>query len=164
MGDNRKFGKGNPRLPEFQKKFGMLVEEYGGVSAMAQLTGISRPTINFWYNGDRAPDAQNLKVLSEKLGKSADWFLGLADENNYTVDETIRLISDYTGLDNKAIEVLHSHADDRKQATKRKRSESVGEMHLKAINAIIETGRPLLLFLYEPLTTTILNGGKSNDD
>ena len=47
---------------------------------MVKRTGISRPTITFWYNGQRTPDAESLIILSKALNLSADYLLGLSDD------------------------------------------------------------------------------------
>ena len=45
--------------------------------------GISRPTVGFYENGDRLPQADVLKQIAERCGVSTDWLLGLSD---YTED------------------------------------------------------------------------------
>ncbi len=108
MGDGRiEYGPNNPRLPIFYKRFHDLTDSRGGVTAVSEITGISRPTITFWYNGQRTPDAENLGVLSRTLGVSADWLLGLSNEDNSTNDEKLRMVSEYVGLSNSAVSELH---------------------------------------------------------
>lgn len=98
---------GSQKLPEFVERFTSLLIELGGPEEASRKIGISVPTINYWKNGARTPSAENLKTLSQKTGKSVDWFLGLAEENNYSDDETVKLISEYTGLSNSAVKLLH---------------------------------------------------------
>ena len=45
--------------------------------------GISRPTVGFYENGDRLPQADVLKQIAERCGVSTDWLLSLSD---YTED------------------------------------------------------------------------------
>ena len=45
--------------------------------------GISRPTVGFYENGDRLPQADVLKQIAERCGVSTDLLLGLSD---YTED------------------------------------------------------------------------------
>ena len=105
--ENRSIANGKAKLPVFVDRFKYLIAQLGGQEEMSKKTGISIPTINYWKNGQRTPSAENLKTLSEKTQKSVDWFLGLTDENNYTTDETVRLVSEYTGLSTQTVEVLH---------------------------------------------------------
>lgn len=103
MGGRKKYDLNNSRLPDFTGNFRRLVDRYGGVARVSEITGISRPTINFWYNGQRTPDAENLVTLSTTLGISTDWLLGLISQDNSTNDEKLRLISESTGLSNTII-------------------------------------------------------------
>lgn len=98
---------GTQKLPDFVDRFSSLIDELGGPEKAHSIIGISVPTMNYWKNGKRTPSAENLKTLSEKTGKSVDWLLGLVDENNYTSDETVKLISEYTGLSTEAVQLLH---------------------------------------------------------
>ena len=45
----------------------------------AKFVGISRPTVGFYENGERLPDALALKKIAEKCEISVDWLLGLSD-------------------------------------------------------------------------------------
>lgn len=112
MGERKKYDLSNSRIPIFTERFRKLVDKFGGVSDVSRITGITRPTINFWYNGERTPDAGNLITLSKSLGVSTDYLLGLAGPGNSTADEQLRMISEYTGLSNDAVSRLHdlSHA------------------------------------------------------
>lgn len=106
MGDGRiKYGPSNPRLPAFFESFRKIVDKKGGVTRVSEITGISRPTVSFWYNGERTPDAENLTIISEKLDVSVDYLLGLVPES--TRDEDMRTMCEYTGLTAKAIHELH---------------------------------------------------------
>lgn len=109
MGENTgrtEYNYNNPRLRVFMERFRKVVDNAGGISNAVELTGISRPTILFWYNGERTPDAVNLKKLSEKFGVSSDYLLGLTNEDNSTNDEKLRMISEHTGLGNDAVIML----------------------------------------------------------
>lgn len=98
MGTRKNYNLENLRLPKFTEKLRQLVNKYGGVSKVSELTGISRQTINFWYNGERTPDAENIKKLSLSFNVSADYLLGLTDNPKPHLS-----ISEYTGLSEKAI-------------------------------------------------------------
>lgn len=89
----------NPRIAQFTKFIRGEVNDCGGVGEFSKKTGISRPTINFWYNGERAPDAEKLVILSQKLNVSIDYMLtGVSADN--------REVSDITGLSDKSIYFL----------------------------------------------------------
>ena len=92
------------RIPIFQERFRKLVDERGGVSEMSRITGISRPTINFWYNGQRTPDAENLITLSDKLGVSINWMLGKSDVPS--LDSDFSTACNYFGLSETAAKNL----------------------------------------------------------
>ena len=78
----------------------------------AQLLGLELPkgrsTVNNWEQGAVQIKSDDLTLISQKTGYSVDWLLGLVDDSNYSNDETIRLISDYTGLSTEAVERLHN--------------------------------------------------------
>ena len=103
MGKRKEYDNTHPRVPAFYERFRKIVNDYGSVSKVAEITGISVTTINFWYNGQRVPGADSLRVLSEKLGVSSDFLLGLIGENNATNDVILREVTEYTGLSNAAI-------------------------------------------------------------
>ena len=67
------------RFPEFTKRFRELRGERDNTE-FAKFLGISRQTVGFYCNGDRIPDAQTLKLITEKCNVSADWLLGLTDD------------------------------------------------------------------------------------
>lgn len=69
-----------PRMPVFTDRFRALVDAQGGVSEVVRLTKISRPTISFWYNGQRTPDAEHLIILARTFNVSADYLLGIDNE------------------------------------------------------------------------------------
>ena len=66
----------------------------------AKFLGISRPTVGFYENGTRLPDALVLKQISEKCNVSADWLLGLSDVDSSNSD--IQTVCKFTGLSERA--------------------------------------------------------------
>ena len=151
MGVRKEYNVQNPRLPEFTKRFRALVDKYGGTTNVVKLTGISGPTINFWYNGKRTPDATNLAVLSKTLGVSADWLLGLVDENNESADLTKKRVSDYSGLSSTAVSMLHGFAENARGNNEN--LAALGRLYLETVNTMIEAENeePLLMALHEYL-------------
>jgi transcriptional regulator with XRE-family HTH domain len=63
----------NDQFREWEKKSGRRQT----VTAFARWLGIKQPTLNRWMSGDTTPDAENLRVLSRKLGTEIYIILGL---------------------------------------------------------------------------------------
>ena len=68
------------RLPKFAERFAELRGERTQ-GEFAEFLGISRPTVGFYENGTRIPDALVLRQIAEKCQVSADWLLGLTDDS-----------------------------------------------------------------------------------
>lgn len=88
------------RLPIFTKRFKKLQGDRLHTE-FADFLGISRQTVGFYYNGNRAPDALTLVKIARKCGVSSDWLLGLSDKKEHDVS-----ISEYTGLTESSIEAI----------------------------------------------------------
>lgn len=97
----KQYGPECPRLPIFFNRFRAITDEMGGVTKVAEITGISRPTIQFWYNGQRTPDAENLGIISLKLGVTVDYLLGISEAQSR--DEDVQIAQMTTGLSEEAI-------------------------------------------------------------
>lgn len=91
------------------KKLNLSQPEFAELLGMELPKG--RSTVNNWEQGVVQIKSDDLTLISQKTGYSVDWLLGLVDENNYSNDETIRLISDYTGLSTEAVTVLHEYKE-----------------------------------------------------
>lgn len=91
------------RLPVFTRRFRALVDSVGGVTKTSEITGLSRPTINFYYNGQRTPEADKLRMLSKTLHVSSDYLLGLSD---YQSTEKSQTTVEQIGFSEKAVENL----------------------------------------------------------
>ena len=95
------------RFPIFRERFcklrGTMTQEQ-----FADFLGLSRPTVALYESGQRIPDALILKRIAEKCDVSADWLINTRDTTIRTLDETIHLICEYTGLREAAINTLHS--------------------------------------------------------
>ena len=152
---------------EFTKRFRKKVTERGGVTAVARLTGISRTTINYWYQGTRFPDANNLLLLCDRLNVSCDFLLGRTEENNYTANEIVRKMTEYTGLSNKTIERLHVlyKEENRESEINKKTFTALGDQYstskikglavVKGFNYLFNTNNEDILekmsYLFEPI-------------
>jgi transcriptional regulator with XRE-family HTH domain len=44
-------------------------------AVLAQILGVSQPTISDWIRGEKTPTAENLKVIAQKTGLSVDELL-----------------------------------------------------------------------------------------
>ncbi|MBQ9257977.1 MAG: helix-turn-helix transcriptional regulator [Acidaminococcaceae bacterium] len=97
------------RFPEFKERLNLLALKYESTTEFAAALGISRQTVGFWLNGNRAPDADSLITISEKMDVSVDWLLGLSAVRNFSKDPGLREICEYTQLTPYAVEALHSH-------------------------------------------------------
>jgi len=95
------------QVPGMKDRLRALMMQYESQAAFANALGISRQTVGFWLSGRRVPDAANLLIISEKTGKSVEWLLGKAPMEKQTADKTLRLVSEYTGLSEAAVTVLH---------------------------------------------------------
>ncbi len=93
------YGPKNPRNKVFMDFIRGEADSLGGIAELSRTTGISRPTLTYWYNGERAPDSDSLILLSKKLGVSIDFMLTGVRSDNLEIAES-------TGLSDGAIEFL----------------------------------------------------------
>lgn len=91
------------RFPEFSKRFRELRGDKTQAE-FAEMIGVSRPTIGYYENGTRIPDALTLRQIAERCGVTTDYLVGLAQAS--TAEN--RDISAYTGLTDKSIQNLKS--------------------------------------------------------
>lgn len=92
----------------FKDRLFQLYNGFYTQDEFAKYLGVSRQTVGHWLNGNRQPSADQLISVSKKCGKSTDWLLGIAPDNQYSSEESIRAASFYTGLSHTAIEALHT--------------------------------------------------------
>lgn len=93
--------KRQPKLSGFKERFSSLRPEKMTQKDFAVFLGIARPTVAFYENGERIPDASILKKICTRCGVSADWLLGLSDA--MTSDSEIQAIVASTGLSETAV-------------------------------------------------------------
>lgn len=89
------------RLRELMKERGINQKE------LATAIGMRPQTVSLYTGGQSAPDINCLRKIAEYFHVSADWLIGLADPDNSTADEKLKMISEYTGLNNEAVQNLH---------------------------------------------------------
>ena len=99
------------RLPIFAQR---LIELRGHMTQedFSKKVGLSRPSIGFYENGTRVPDAVGLKKIAEACGTSADWLLGLSDTRAIEADS--RVVTEHTGLSQQAVSFLHGLKESRR--------------------------------------------------
>jgi len=94
-----------------QKRFPIFAERFNQLRRLmtqgefADFLGISRPTVGFYENGTRIPDALLLRQIADVCEVSVDWLVGLSDDQKRkptAIDEL--------GLSSKAVEVLKKHS------------------------------------------------------
>ncbi len=66
------------RFPVFARRFSELRGRQSQ-EEFARFLGISRPTVSYYENGTRVPDALILRQIAEKCNVSADWLIGLSN-------------------------------------------------------------------------------------
>lgn len=71
----------------------------------AEKLGITRQTVGNWLLGKSQPDFETLVKIADHFETTTDYLLGRTE--NKTTDIKIQSISEYTGLSDQAIKVLH---------------------------------------------------------
>jgi len=99
--------KGN-KFPIFQERFNKLRGELSQ-DDFAKKIGISRPTVGFYENGERLPDALVLKKIAESCNASIDWLLGLTDVETGNADDIA--VEKQFGLSVNAIPILREYKE-----------------------------------------------------
>lgn len=92
------------RFPVFAERFAQLRGDRTQ-GEFASILGLSRPTVGFYENGNRLPDAYMLRHIAVTCDVSADWLLGISDER--TINGDIAQASRYTGLSANSIRKIH---------------------------------------------------------
>lgn len=97
------------KMPIFAERFNALRGRQTQAE-FADFLGISRPTVGFYENGERIPDALILKQIAERCGVTTDYLVGLSD--NKTIEGSN--IAKDTGLSDKAINVFKMALSEKK--------------------------------------------------
>lgn len=76
---------------------------------LAEYLGVPDNTISYFCNGKRIPNTEQIKKIAqwECFNTSADYLLGITEVASADKEKEIDFISKYTGLSEKAIDVLH---------------------------------------------------------
>jgi transcriptional regulator with XRE-family HTH domain len=73
---------------------------------LAEIIGVSRPTVSGWFSGDSTPTASAIKSICELYNVSPDWIFGYSVIRTLETDKRIAI--EVTGFTEKAIENLIS--------------------------------------------------------
>ena len=82
----------------------LLAKKFKRQKDLATALGVNDNTISYFVSGKRMPNTEQIIKISDFFGVSADYLLGLSD--TATTDKDIQFICEYTGLSERAIEVL----------------------------------------------------------
>lgn len=75
----------------------------------AERLNCNRQKIADWERGKSTPSADDIILLCEKFGVSADYILGLSDTP--TNDKDLQFVCDYLGLTEKSCRLIHNLMD-----------------------------------------------------
>lgn len=134
MGVRRQYTVKSPRIQAFTERFRKIVDENGGLSSVANATKLSIPTLRFWYNGERTPDAVNLITLSQAFGCSVDYLLGISDVMSPSSD--LQGICRYTGLKESTIAAIRQLDDEKLEMLNRLLSSDKFPVYLLTLGEI----------------------------
>lgn len=76
----------------------------------AEKLNCNRQKIADWERGKSTPSADDLTILSSVFNVSADYLLGLTE--NKTIDEELKFVCNYTGLNEDSVKTLSGHVYD----------------------------------------------------
>jgi transcriptional regulator with XRE-family HTH domain len=89
------------KFPIFSQRFNELRGKMSQAD-FAIFLGISRPTVGFYENGDRLPDALTLRKIAERCNVPSDWLIGLTNNKSLENIDTGKQL----GLSDGSISVL----------------------------------------------------------
>ena len=90
----------------FRERFIKLREEHKMSQAQfAVFLGIPSGSVGGYENGTKFPNGKTLFTIATKCGVSADYLLGIS--NAPVVNEDVKMVCDYTGLDYAVLKILH---------------------------------------------------------
>lgn len=95
-------------------------------SPLAEKAGLRRQTISLYMAGQSKPDTDRLRKIAEALHVSADYLLGLSDNDSVNMDT--RALQDVIGLSGRAATELECYSH----------SKGIGKRRLFALSRLIE--------------------------
>lgn len=95
------------RLYECREKTGMKQVD------VARALNVQRQQISYYENDSRQPDLDRLKELARLYNVSTDYLLGITDVAS--TDADLKAVCEYVGLSERSVDILHTHAECRKE-------------------------------------------------
>ena len=136
-----------------------------GVSqqALADELKVSKSTIGLWENGDTLPDTHSLYELSLYYNVSVDFLVNPSITCNSTTDKDIYSVSEFTGLSNEVVSMLHGFTVNCN--SNNDSLSALGKSYLDIINILLESENeePLLYTIYNYLFKDFYAYGISGD-
>ena len=102
MNDNKKIGS---RLEALRK------EKKEKQTDVAKLLGVQRQVISYYETGARLPNIEDLSILADHYNTTVDYLIGRTETK--TVEEDLKMICDYTGLDEHVLKIMHNHSNNK---------------------------------------------------
>jgi transcriptional regulator with XRE-family HTH domain len=96
----------------FRERFIRLREEHQMSQAQfAVFLGIPSGSVGGYENGTKFPNGKTLFTIATKCNVSADYLLGISSVP--VVNEDMKMVCDYTGLDYSVLKILHNHSNNK---------------------------------------------------
>lgn len=128
----------------FANRLNKLLEEKKiDQEVFAEDVGIAESTLSNYRTGKRFPDCNVLAKISKKLNVSTDYLLGLSDLKSS--DKYFRIVHSFTGLSDKAIEVLRSEQELDKEARKSNPANSIFREGINTVSYLLENEQKYFL-------------------
>lgn len=149
------------------------LREEKGVSRQkaADDLGITRASLEYYEKGKRTPDINTIALIAGYYGVSADYLFGISDCPSTQSD--IRMICDYTGLDERVLELFHKEKEMAEEieisSRQRRRNKNFdayfpGVMRLVHQKAFVGVISEMIQDLIMDTMETALNDNKSGGD
>ena len=106
MARNRNEMRGDIKGPFPQSLKKRMKEKGVTITDLAAHLGVTTSAVDRYQTGASGVSMSTLKKIAEKLECSTDYLLGIVEDPS--PDPNIRMIRDYTGLSDNAIEMLHN--------------------------------------------------------
>ena len=99
-------------LPIFAERFaGERIKRGMSQADFAEFVGIARPTVGFYENRERLPDAFVLRQIAERCGVSTDYLVGLSDISSTDIE--VQRVGRHVGLTEKNLKKLLQNRDNK---------------------------------------------------
>lgn len=65
----------------FSQRLTMAIEDIGSIAEFCRITGLSRSAIENYLSGKSEPNLSRVRFISEKIGRSQTWLIGLESDS-----------------------------------------------------------------------------------